>query len=112
MLHNLVRDYPGRNFSGPSHEQWNPECTLPVRIFLAAERGHRAVGPGVHVRAVVGRVDDDRAVSDPQFVQQIKHFTDVLVVVNHGVVIGRLVRSSLPQARRLGVRTTVHVRRV
>ena len=100
------------DLSRPSHHQRNSESAFPICIFLAAERGHGAIGPGVHVRAVVGRVQDQRVVRNPQFVQQIEQLTDILIVVDHRIVVGRLPPAGLPQAFGFGVREQVHVGRV
>ena len=69
-------------------------------------------GQRVPVRAVVGRVHDEGVVGDAELVEQVEHLADVLVVVDHGVVIGRLPAPGLAQALRLGVREQVHVRGV
>ena len=43
----------------PAHQQRHAERAFPVGVLLAAERRHRAVGPRVHVRPVVGAVHDE-----------------------------------------------------
>ena len=48
----------------------------------------------------------------PSSSSRVEHLADVLVVVDHGVVIGRLPAPGLAQALRLGVREQVHVRGV
>ena len=55
------------------------------------------------MRAVVGRVHDEGVVGDAELVEIVQHLADVLVVVDHGVVIGRLPASRLPKALGLGV---------
>ncbi len=77
VLHDLVRDDARRDLSRPAHQQRDAERAFPVRVLLAAERGHRAVRPRVHVRPVVGRVQDDRVVRDPEPVEQVEQLTDV-----------------------------------
>ena len=49
---------------------------------------------------------------DAQLVEQVEHLADVLVVVDHRVVVGRLPAAGLAQALLLGVREQVHVRGV
>ena len=68
-----------------------------------------AVRPGVGVRAVVRAVHDERVVGDAQLVEQVEQLPDVLVVVDHRVVVRGLPGPGLPEALRLGVRTQVHV---
>ena len=48
----------------------------------------------------------------PELVEIVEHLADVLVVVDHRVVIGRLPASRLAEALGLGVRVEMHVRRV
>ena len=71
-----------------------------------------AVGPRVHVRPVVGRVDDDRVLGDPELVELVEQRADVPVVVDHRVVVGRLPAAGLADALGLRVRPEVHVGRV
>ena len=101
-----------RHLAGPAHEQRNAERAFPVGVLLAAERRHRAVRPAVHVRPVVGAVHDERVVGDAELVEQVEQLADVLVVVDHRVVIRRLPAPRLAEALRLGVRPQVHVRGV
>ena len=51
-------------------------------------------------------------VGDAELVEQVEHLADVLVVVDHRVVIGRLPAARLAEALLLGVREQVHVRGV
>ena len=81
-------------------------------FFSLRKRGHRAIGPGVHVRAVVRPVNDDRIFGDAELIELIEDGPDVLVMVDHRVVVGRLVLPGLAEALRLGVRPQVHVREV
>ena len=48
----------------------------------------------------------------PSSSSSVEHLADVLVVVDHGVVIGRLPAAGLAQALVLGVREEMHVRGV
>jgi hypothetical protein len=45
MLDDAVGDRTGGDLPRPPHEQRHAEGALPVRVFLAAERRHPAVGP-------------------------------------------------------------------
>ena len=96
----------------PADHLGDPERALPVGVLLAAERRHAAVGPGVHVRPVVGAVDDDRVLGEAELVELVQQRADDLVVVDHRVVVGRLPAPRLPDALRLRVRAEVHVGRV
>ncbi len=55
-------------------------------------------GQVLRVRPVVGRIQHQGVVGDAELVEQIEHLTDVLVVVDHGVVIGRLPATGLAEA--------------
>ena len=93
----------------------HPEGAFPVGVLLAAERGHRAVGPGVHVRAVVGRVDDDRIVGDAQILERLEQLADVPGRARSSRRRTRLPRGTAPARRDGSARTcvqTVHPRRV
>ena len=103
VLHDLVRDLARLDLARPAHHHRNAERAFPVGVLLAAERRHGAVRPGVHVRAVVGRIHDEGVVGDAELVEIVERLADVLVVVDHRVVIGRLPASRLPDALWLGV---------
>ena len=61
------------------------------------------------MRSVVGAVDDDGVLGDAQLVETVKHGADILVVVDHRVVVLGLPRPGLTAALRLGVGVKVHV---
>ena len=109
VLDDLVGDRARLDLAGPADHLRDPERAFPVGGLLAAERGRGAVRPGVHVRAVVGGVDDDGVLGDAEFVEQVEQLPDVAVVVDHRVVVGRLPAPRLAEALRLGVRPEVHV---
>ena len=58
---------------------------------------------------VVGAVNDDRVLRDPQLVQLIEQGADHLVVVDHGVVVHGLPAPGLTDALWFGVGAKVHV---
>ncbi len=64
------------------------------------------------MRAVVGRVHDEGVVRDAGIVDRLEHRADILVVVNHGVVVGALEATRLTDALRLRLGAEVHVRKV
>ena len=64
------------------------------------------------MRAVVGAVHHERVVGDSRLVERLEDGPDVLVVVDHDVVIFTLPPPRLAQAFRLGVSAEVHVSEV
>jgi len=45
----------------------------PNSCSFVAERRHRRVGPGIHMRAVVGRIHHDRVVVDPKLLDLVEN---------------------------------------
>jgi hypothetical protein len=88
VLNDLIGNRASRNLAGPAYQLWNPKCALPIRVLLAAEGSHRAIRPAIHVRSIVGAIYDEGVVRDLEFVQDLQHVPHVLVVVDHGVMIG------------------------
>ena len=72
VLDDLVRDDARRDLARPADHLRNAERALPVRVLLAPERRHSRVRPGVHVRPVVGAVDDDRVLGDAELVEHVE----------------------------------------
>ena len=64
------------------------------------------------MRAVVGRIHDEGVVRDAELVEIIEHLADILVMVDHRIVIRRLPASRLSFALRLGMGVEMHVRGV
>ena len=95
---------PGQRTKGGGTER-----AFPVGDLLTAEGCHGTIGPGVHVRAIVGAVDDDGVVGDAEFVDLLQNFADVFVMIDHRIVVGRLPPSGLADALLLGVGPQVHV---
>ena len=109
----LVGHRPGLDLARPADHARHPERALPVGVLLAAERGHGAVRPGVHVRAVVGRVEDDGVVGDLQVVERLEQLADVPVVLDHAVgVLGPGGQPRRAAAVCRDVRAQVHPRAV
>src|SRR5215470_6677334 len=81
----LIGDQPRRDLAGPANHARHPEGALPVSVFLAAERRHRPVRPGVHVGAVVSRVEKDGVAGDAEVVERFQQFADMPVVLDHAV---------------------------
>ena len=61
------------------------------------------------MRAVVGAVHDERVVGEAEAIDRVEDRADVLVVVDHRVVIFALPPAGLAEALRLRVRPEVHV---
>ena len=109
VRHDVVVNRAGFDVARPSHHRGHAVGAFPVGVLLAAEGRHGRVRPGVHVRAVVGGIHDDGVVGDAQVIQGLEHRADVLVVVNHRVVVFALPAAGLPHALGLHVRAEVHV---
>ena len=112
VRHNAVVNRAGFDVARPFHHRGHPVGAFPVGVLLAAEGGHAGIRPGVHVRTVVGGVHDERVVRDAQIVQRLENRADVLVVVNHRVVILALEPTGLPDALWLHMGPEVHVSEV
>ena len=95
MRNDVIGYRAGFDVAGPAHHRRNAIGTLPVGVLLATERRHAAIRPGVHVWAVVGRVHDDGVVGNAQFVDLGEHGANVLVMVDHRIVVGALPASGL-----------------
>jgi hypothetical protein len=85
----------------------HPIGSFPIRIFFAAE--HSGIWPTVHVRAVVGPVHDEGVVGNAEVIQSPEDRADVLVMIDHGIVVRALETPRLPDALRLGMGAEVHV---
>src|SRR5271166_3791459 len=66
---NLIAYLSGLYVSGPPNNTWHAEATFPSRGLLAMEGSHTAIGPEHDFRAVIGRVNHDRVVGDPEIVK-------------------------------------------
>src|SRR5262249_34736623 len=65
----------------------HPEGAFPIGILLGTERRRRGIGPGILMRAVVRRVDDDRIVGDAEIVDLLEQSANNGIVLDHAVVI-------------------------
>ena len=81
----LVRDRVGLDVARPANESGHAEGALPVGVLLAAKRRGRAIRPGVGMRAVVGRVDDDGVIRDAQVVERLEQRSHRGIVLDHAV---------------------------
>ena len=71
--------------TGKPYRNRDPIRTLPVAVFLAAERGNTSVGPLVVVRSVIRGMDDNRVLGDAQVVQLFQECSDHVVIFHHTV---------------------------
>ena len=62
--------------------------------------------------SVVGRIHDERISGDAKLVEIVEHIADVLVVIDHRIMIGRLPTPGLSEARFFRMRKQMHVRGV
>src|SRR5262245_61575818 len=69
---NLITNGSRLNHARPADHAWNAESAFPVGILLAAERGHRGIGPGIHMWSVVGAVHDERVIGEAELVEQVE----------------------------------------
>ena len=102
----LVVRRAGLDHARPTDRHRDAEGTLPVGGLLALERRAAAVGPAHHLGAVVGRVDDDRVVGDPELVELREQLPHVPVVLHHAV--GIEPETCLPLRLGLQMREDVH----
>ena len=108
VVHDLVGDRTRLDVAGPPHHGRHPPAALPIGVLLTAERRPTGIGPGVHVRPVVGAVEDEGVVRDAELVEQVEELTDVHVVLHHAV--GVLVLARDAPVLLLDVRAEVHAR--
>ena len=64
------------------------------------------------MRAVVGAVHDKGILGDAGIVERLEHGADVLIVINHHVVVFALPAARLTPTLRLHMRAQMHVREV
>ena len=105
----LIGDGVGLDFSRPADHGRDAVGTFPVGVFLAAERGHGGIGPGVHVGPIVCAVEDKGVVCNAELFELVEDGADVLVVVDHGIVVGALPAAGLAEACGLDVGAEMHV---
>ena len=73
MRDHLVRHGARLDLAGPADHARHPIGALPVGVLLAPERRHRPIGPGKHVRTVIGAVHDKGVVGDAGIVERLQH---------------------------------------
>ncbi len=61
---------------------------------------------------IVGAVEDDRVVSNAQFIELLEYHSDVLVMVDHDVVVDSLPAPSLAHAFGFRMGSEVHMREI
>src|SRR5215475_4652524 len=109
MTDDFVRNAVRLDVARPADHRRHAIGSLPVGVFFTAKRSHAGIGPGVHVGPVVSAVKEDGVVGNAELVEQVEHLTNVLVVVNHYIMIFGLPASGLTAAFRLFVSAQVHM---
>ena len=94
----------------PADKARHAKRALESGVFLAAERRHARIRPQADHRAVVGRVDHDRVIGQPQRIDFIEQLADERVVLDHRI--GVKSQPRLAQILLLDVGEVVHARRV
>src|SRR5215467_4330480 len=95
--------------AGPPDHRWHAISALPVGVLLVAKRSHAGIWPGIHMRAVVSAVKKDRVIGDAELIEDVKHLANVLVVIDHHVMIFGLPAPGLTSAFRLLVSAKMHM---
>src|SRR5262245_33428505 len=85
----------GLDQARPPHESGNAITAFPVGVLLAAERRSAAIRPCEGLSTIVGRVNDDSALRDPEIVEFLEQLTDLAVMLDHSVRIETEPRLSL-----------------
>ena len=68
----LVGDGAGRDLAGPAHQGRHAEGASQLEFFSLRNGVMPRVGPSVHVRPVVGAVQDDRVIGDAELVELVQ----------------------------------------
>src|SRR6266850_6397020 len=79
----LVDERPRLDHPGPTDDARHPPGALPVRVLFTAERCRASVGPGEHLGAIVGSIQDDGVVGDAEIVELLEQLADHAVVLDH-----------------------------
>src|SRR5580693_5597314 len=79
LMNGFIADVTGKNFTGPADNERYPQCGFEPGEIGAAPWAAPTVPRLQHLRAVVGRKDEDRVALDPELVHHVQKFTDVSV---------------------------------
>src|ERR1700680_3721744 len=109
MTDDFVRYGSGFDYTRPADHAWHAKCAFPIGILLVAKGRYPSVGPGVHVRTVVGAVHDDGVVGDAEVIELFEEFADDLIVLDHYVMIFGLPATRLANDFGFGVSAEVHM---
>ena len=100
VLDDLVRDDARRDVSGPADICGTRNAPSQF-VFFSLRNGVMAPSGQVFMCGPLSvAVQDDRVVGDPEPVEHVEQLTDVPVVVDHRVVVGRLPSAGLAEALR------------
>jgi len=106
VMHDLVGPGTGLDVTGPAHHGGYTPAAFPVSVLFTAEGGHGRIGPGVHVRAVIGGVEDNGVIGNAEVIQHLQEFSHVHVMFYHAVGIFILTRDAAQFLLHVG--TKVH----
>ena len=85
MRPDVIDDRAGLDDTRPAHHAGHAVTALERRVLLAAEHRRAAIGPGEHLRTVVGRVHDDGVVVEAQFLELVEHLADLAIMLDHAI---------------------------
>ena len=108
--HDVVDHLPRLDAARPADRRRRAEAAFPGGRLLAPEGGVAAIGPGHHLGAVVGGVDDDGVLRDAEVVQLLQQLADMPVMLDHPIGIDA--EAGDAPAFRLQPRPDMHPRRV
>jgi hypothetical protein len=94
----------------PPNHAGDAIAAFPTRVLFSFERGRAAVGPRKDFSAVVGRIEDNRVISDAEVVKLLEQFSDHAIVLNHTV--GRHSQTGLAFRLGLKMREDMHATRI
>ena len=108
VTHQFSGDAAGFDVAWPAYQARYAKRALPVRILFTAEVCHCSIGPGIHVRAIVAGVNDDRVVGNSHSVKGVEDFPDRLVMLDHSVNVLAISMGVAPTVFGTDVRSQVH----
>ncbi|EAZ93416.1 hypothetical protein CY0110_16512 [Crocosphaera chwakensis CCY0110] len=68
MRHNVIGDATRFNMSRPTNHKGNTESPFPTGVFFSSKRSHSSIRPAIHVRPVIGAIDNDGIICESCFV--------------------------------------------
>jgi len=96
----------------PFHHGRHTVSALPVGVFLTAKRCHARIWPSVHVWTIVGRIHNDCVVTHTKVVQYFENLSNILIVVDHCIVIWALPMARLSNTLSLCMSANMHMGKI